>query len=73
MQNDIDSAAPDSQAVQPRKPRKGIYVLPNLVTLAALFAGFYAIVMAMNGRYEMAVVGVFVPWCWTVWMAAWHA
>ena len=59
MQNDIDSAAPDSQAVQPRKPRKGIYVLPNLVTLAALFAGFYAIVMAMNGRYEMAVVGVF--------------
>jgi CDP-diacylglycerol--serine O-phosphatidyltransferase len=28
----------------PRKPRKGIYVLPNLFTLAALFGGFYAIV-----------------------------
>ena len=42
-----------------RRPRKGIYVLPNLVTLAALFAGFYAIVMAMNGRFDMACVGVF--------------
>ena len=41
------------------KPRKGIYVLPNLFTLAALFGGFYAIVMAMNGRFDMAAVGVF--------------
>jgi len=42
-----------------KRPRKGIYVLPNLVTLAALFAGFYAIVMAMNGRFDMSCVGVF--------------
>ncbi len=49
----------------PRKPRKGVYVLPNLFTLAALFGGFYAIVMAMNGRYELAAIGVFVPWCST--------
>ncbi|NBP44891.1 MAG: CDP-diacylglycerol--serine O-phosphatidyltransferase [Betaproteobacteria bacterium] len=42
-----------------KRPRKGIYVLPNLVTLAALFAGFYAIVMAMNNRFDMACVGVF--------------
>jgi CDP-diacylglycerol--serine O-phosphatidyltransferase len=46
-------------SVQPRKPRKGIYVLPNLFTLAALFGGFYAIVMAMNGRFDMAAIGVF--------------
>ncbi|HRY87169.1 MAG TPA: hypothetical protein P5305_04720, partial [Rubrivivax sp.] len=43
----------------PRPRRRGIYVLPNLVTLAALFGGFYAIVMAMNGRFENAVIGVF--------------
>jgi CDP-diacylglycerol--serine O-phosphatidyltransferase len=43
----------------PRKPRKGIYVLPNLFTLAALFGGFYAIVMAMNERFDLAAVGVF--------------
>lgn len=38
---------------------KGIYVLPNLFTLAALFGGFYAIVMAMNGRFDLAAVGIF--------------
>ena len=43
----------------PRKRRKGIYILPNLFTLAALFGGFYAIVMAMNGRFEHAAIGVF--------------
>lgn len=42
-----------------RKPRKGIYVLPNLFTLAALFGGFYAVVMAMNARFDMAAVGIF--------------
>jgi len=42
-----------------KKPRKGIYVLPNLFTLAALFGGFYAIVMAINGRFDLAAVGVF--------------
>ena len=41
------------------KRRKGIYMLPNLVTLAALFGGFYAIVMAMNARFDLAAMGVF--------------
>jgi CDP-diacylglycerol--serine O-phosphatidyltransferase len=44
---------------EPSKPRKGIYILPNLFTLAALFGGFYAIVMAMNMRYDLATLGVF--------------
>jgi CDP-diacylglycerol--serine O-phosphatidyltransferase len=42
-----------------RMRRKGIYVLPNLFTLAALFGGFYAIVMAINGRFDLAAVGLF--------------
>ncbi len=42
-----------------RPRRKGIYILPNLFTLAALFGGFYAIVMAMNGRFEQASIGIF--------------
>ncbi|MBX9935139.1 CDP-diacylglycerol--serine O-phosphatidyltransferase [Giesbergeria anulus] len=42
-----------------RKRRKGIYILPNLFTLAALFGGFYAVVMAMNGRFDMAAIGIF--------------
>jgi CDP-diacylglycerol---serine O-phosphatidyltransferase len=43
----------------PRPRRKGIYILPNLFTLAALFGGFYAIVMAMNDRFEQAAIGIF--------------
>ncbi|MEB0058490.1 MULTISPECIES: CDP-diacylglycerol--serine O-phosphatidyltransferase [unclassified Variovorax] len=52
-----DDTLPDE--VQPRKRRKGIYILPNLFTLAALFGGFYSIVMAMNGRFDLAALGVF--------------
>jgi phosphatidylserine synthase len=48
-------------------------VLPNLFTLAALFGGFYAIVMAMNNKFELAAVGVSAPWCSTAWTAAWRA
>lgn len=45
----------------PRRPRrKGIYFLPNAVTLAALFSGFYGVVMAMNGRFEAACIAIFV-------------
>jgi len=40
--------------------RRGIYLLPNLFTTAALFAGFYAIVQAMNARYEIAAIAIFV-------------
>ena len=50
----------DSEQVEtPRPRRRGIYVLPNAITLAALFAGFYSIVMAMNGRFEVAAIGIF--------------
>ena len=48
-----------SEGLVIRKRRKGIYVLPNLFTLAALFGGFYAIVMAIDGRFDQAAVGVF--------------
>jgi len=40
--------------------RRGIYLLPNLFTTAALFAGFYAIVQAMNGRFEHSAVSIFI-------------
>src|SRR5450631_18997 len=40
--------------------RRGIYLLPNLFTTTALFAGFYAIVQAMNGRFDQAAIAIFV-------------
>jgi CDP-diacylglycerol---serine O-phosphatidyltransferase len=39
---------------------RGIYLLPNLFTLSALFAGFYAIVAAMKGIFEHAAIAIFV-------------
>ncbi|NHZ78401.1 CDP-diacylglycerol--serine O-phosphatidyltransferase [Massilia sp. CCM 8695] len=40
--------------------RRGIYLLPNAFTTAALFCGFYAIVMAMNQRFEHAGWAIFI-------------
>ena len=58
--NKANNTAEDAEGPAPvRKPSKGIYMLPNMITLAALFAGFYAIVMAINGRFDLATVGIF--------------
>ena len=40
--------------------RNKFYLLPNLFTTASLFAGFYSIVQAMNGRYDHAAIAIFV-------------
>lgn len=39
--------------------RTGIYILPNAITTIALFAGFFAIVQAMNNKFELAASAVF--------------
>ena len=46
--------------IKTRFARRGIYWLPNLFTIIALFAGFYAIVQAMSGRFEQAAIAIFV-------------
>lgn len=43
-----------------KKRRRGIYLLPNLFTTAAMFAGFFAIISAINGRFETATISIFV-------------
>jgi CDP-diacylglycerol--serine O-phosphatidyltransferase len=40
--------------------KKGIYLLPNLFTVTALFAGFYAVVTAMQGKFDNAAIAVLV-------------
>jgi CDP-diacylglycerol--serine O-phosphatidyltransferase len=59
MHDGSDLKDNSTEGVVISKRRKGIYVLPNLFTLAALFGGFYAIVMAINGRFDQAAVGIF--------------
>lgn len=43
-----------------RRRFRGVYLLPNLITTASLFGGFYAIVAAMDGRYLAAAWAIFV-------------
>lgn len=40
--------------------RRGVYLLPNLFTTAALFAGFYAIIAALNGDFTHAAIAIIV-------------
>lgn len=46
--------------IEGQKPAKGIYLLPNLFTTAALFSGFYAIVAAMKGLFDLAAITIFI-------------
>lgn len=54
IENNIDTDADKSGT-----PR-GIYLAPNLVTTAALFSGFFAILAGMNGQFEKACIAIFV-------------
>lgn len=49
-----------TQETSQQKSRRGIYLLPNMITTAGMFAGFYAIVAAMDGRFEAAAVAIFI-------------
>lgn len=56
MSNDPHS----TDGMQEPRRRRGIYLLPNLITTGALFAGFYAVVAAMNGHFVAAGLAIFV-------------
>jgi CDP-diacylglycerol--serine O-phosphatidyltransferase len=43
-----------------RGSRKSIYLLPNLLTSASLFSGFYAIIAAIRGNYQAAAVAILI-------------
>jgi CDP-diacylglycerol--serine O-phosphatidyltransferase len=49
----------DSEPQVNRRGR-GIYLLPNLFTTAALFSGFYAVLAAMNAQFEKAAIAIFI-------------
>ena len=55
----VEPGLDDHEHEQQVRRRRGIYLLPNAFTTAALFCGFYAIVMAMNGLYENSAIAIF--------------
>ncbi|MEK7792156.1 MAG: CDP-diacylglycerol--serine O-phosphatidyltransferase [Pseudomonadota bacterium] len=56
----MPDSLPERIVLKSRLRRRGIYLLPNLFTTAALFAGFYAIVQAINGNFEYSAIAVFI-------------
>src|SRR5690554_6141070 len=60
IDEDVDSFIPIDEHEEyvsqdgKRVRRRGVYLLPNLLTLGALFAGFYAIIAGMNGNFNAA-------------------
>jgi CDP-diacylglycerol---serine O-phosphatidyltransferase len=60
MDRHHDDIARERALLKNRVRRRGIFLLPNLFTTAALFAGFYAIVQAMNVNFDYAAIAIFV-------------
>ena len=59
MMEPATDLSPNTPATK-RQPKRGIYLLPNLFTTAALFAGFYAILASIDGNYQQAVIAIFL-------------
>ena len=49
-----------TQLPERRGLRKGVYLLPNLITTGALFSGFYAIIAGMTGSFEAAAIAIVI-------------
>jgi CDP-diacylglycerol--serine O-phosphatidyltransferase len=60
--SDLPEPRPGDRGPDGRMPlrRRGIYLLPNLFTTGVLFCGFFAIVQAMNQRFEVAAIAIYV-------------
>lgn len=59
LRNVIGRGGADDDSSLPPPRRRGIYLLPNAFTTANLFCGFFAIVMAMNLKFDYAAVAIF--------------
>ncbi len=47
-----------------KKPRIGVYLLPNVLTTFGLFSGFFAIILATQGQYAESAIAIFVAMLW---------
>ncbi len=57
---EADMALDQEPENEVKPTQRGIYLLPNLLTTMALFAGYYAVVAAMKGLFETAAIAIFI-------------
>ena len=55
MDNEVEPVRNNKKGI-----RKGVYILPNLITSASLFGGFYSIIAALDGQFENAAVAILI-------------
>ena len=55
LDNEINIENPEK-----KKIKKGVYLLPNLITSASLFGGFYAIIASLDGNFEYAAIAIII-------------
>ncbi len=60
MNGQVEEQGGETHAEDVRHRGRGIYLLPNLFTTAALFSGFYAVLAAINGQFEKGAVAIFI-------------
>jgi len=66
MYNDVNYFKRNKRRKDDDKVRKGIYILPNLLTTGNLFAGFVSIVSTIDGEYEKAAIAIFISWVFDI-------
>ncbi len=60
MSADTPPPNTDRQLIKPAHNRRGVYLLPNLLTTGALFCGFYSIIAAINDKFVIAAIAIFI-------------
>lgn len=60
LEQDQDKDKDEIEMRSEKMPQRGIYLLPNLLTTSAIFAGFYSVVAAMKGYFDTAAIAIFI-------------
>jgi CDP-diacylglycerol--serine O-phosphatidyltransferase len=60
VQHDLPPPHQPARPGPEHRPSRGVYLLPNSFTIGGLFCGFYGVVQAMHGRFDIAAIAVFV-------------
>jgi CDP-diacylglycerol--serine O-phosphatidyltransferase len=55
-----ESNVSEPVSVNEQNHRRGVYLIPNLLTTSALFAGFYSIIASINGDFVKASIAIFI-------------